>query len=69
MRERAEEMMQDDGLLTVEQVAGLLQVPRTWVYKHIHKRAICRLPHIKLGKYVRFREREVLDFVERLRRV
>ncbi len=61
--------MQPEKLLTVDQVSEILQVPPTWVYKHTKRRAAERLPHIKLGKYIRFRESEIISFLERLRRV
>ena len=44
-------------LLTVEEVAALLKVSRSWVYEHTRSRGMPqaeRLPHIKIGKYVRF---------------
>ena len=44
-------------LLTVEDVATLLKVSKSWVYEHTRSRGIPRserLPHIKIGKYVRF---------------
>lgn len=44
-------------LLTVEDVAGLLKVSKSWVYEHTRTRGRPRseqLPHIKMGKYVRF---------------
>jgi len=52
-----------DELLTVEELATLLKVPRSWVYEHTRKRGAERLPHIKLGKYVRFVESEVRAFL------
>lgn len=61
--------MQSERLLTVEQVSEILQVPPTWIYKHTKRRAPNRLPHVKLGKYVRFRESEIISFIERSRRV
>src|SRR5207249_10984846 len=51
-----------DELLTVEEVAQLLKVSRSWVYEHTRLRGTPRserLPHIKLGKYVRFRSEEL----------
>lgn len=54
-------------LLTAEEVAELLRVPRSWVYKRARQRGLQQLPHIKLGKYVRFEERAVLQFLERQR--
>jgi excisionase family DNA binding protein len=41
-------------LMTVEDLAVLLNVTPSWVYEH--KRDI---PHIKLGKYLRFPRAEI----------
>ena len=38
-------------LLTVQQVAELLQVPVSWVYGRMRKRSLERLPAYRLGKY------------------
>ena len=46
---------QDNHLLTVREVADLLQVPRSWVYGRMRKRSLERLPAYRLGKYWRFR--------------
>jgi excisionase family DNA binding protein len=54
-----------DELLTVEEVASLLKVPKSWIYEHTRKRGAERLPHVKLGKYLRFFESEVRDFLKR----
>jgi excisionase family DNA binding protein len=53
----------NEQLLTVEQVAELLQVPRSWVYKHLHE-----IPYIKLGKYVRFEASDVDSLLQALRK-
>jgi excisionase family DNA binding protein len=55
-------------LLTVHEVAELLKVPVSWVYEHTRQRGIRRLPHLKLGKYVRFKLSDVARFLEDLRR-
>jgi excisionase family DNA binding protein len=55
------------ALLTVQQVAELLQVPVSWVYERVRKRSLERLPGYRLGKYWRFREAEVLTWIERQR--
>ena len=56
-----------DELLTVDEVATLLKVPRSWVYEHARSpgtpRSEC-LPHIKLGKYLRFDARAVHAFLK-----
>ena len=51
-------------LLTVKEVAELLRVPVSWVYERTRKRSLDRLPGIRLGKYWRFRQAEVLAWVE-----
>ena len=55
---------EQDQLLTVHEVAGLLHVPVSWVYGRMRKRSQERLPAYRLGKYWRFREAEVLAWVE-----
>jgi len=55
-------------LLTVEDVAALLKVSKSWVYEHTRSRGVAqaeRLPHIKVGKYLRFDVRAVRGFIEK----
>ena len=55
-------------LLTVDEVAALLKVSRSWVYEHTRSRGTPRserLPHMKVGKYVRFDARAVRAFLEK----
>ncbi|MGH9709428.1 MAG: helix-turn-helix domain-containing protein, partial [Candidatus Acidiferrales bacterium] len=54
-------------LLTVQQVAELLQVPASWVYGRLRKRSLERLPGYRLGKYWRFDREEVLAWVSERR--
>ena len=54
----------DSELLTVEEVAALLRVPKSWVYERCLQTAAHPLPHIKLGKYVRFRKQDILEYLE-----
>ncbi|MHB8616519.1 MAG: helix-turn-helix domain-containing protein [Candidatus Acidiferrales bacterium] len=58
----------ENHLLTVHDVADLLQVPVSWVYGRTRKRSLERLPGCRLGKYWRFREDEVLAWVDSQRR-
>ncbi len=60
--------IEPERLLTVRDVAELLSVPRTWIYERTRQRGINRLPHLKMGKYVRFRLRDVQAHLETLRR-
>ena len=64
--------MSDNGngiprLLTVEDVSDLFQLPRSWVYERTRRRGIERLPHLKLGKYLRFEEKAVQEYLDRQR--
>jgi excisionase family DNA binding protein len=55
-------------LLTVDDVAKLLKVSRSWVYEHTRSRGTPRtdrLPYIKIGKYKRFDSRSVREFLLR----
>ena len=55
-------------LLTVDDVAALLKVSKSWVYEHTRSRSAPRterLPHVKIGKYVRFDPRLVRAFIDR----
>jgi excisionase family DNA binding protein len=55
-------------LLTVEDVAVLLKVSKNWVYEHTRSRDTPRserLPHLKIGKYLRFDARAVRAFLEK----
>ena len=57
-----------DELLTVEEVAALLKVSPSWVYEHTRSRGTPRserLPHVKIGKYVRFEARALRAFIEK----
>jgi excisionase family DNA binding protein len=77
-------LLQDDGhqgrdrdgdpyaLLTVDDVAALLKVSKSWVYEHTRVRGVPRaerLPHLKIGKYVRFEPHAVRAFIHRKCRV
>ena len=55
------------SLLTVEEVAALLNVPPSWVYDRTRLRTKERIPGFRLGKYWRFREADVLAWLERQR--
>ena len=57
-----------EALLTVREVAELLKVPVSWVYERTRRRGIERLPHIKIGKYLRFHLHEIESYLETLRR-
>jgi excisionase family DNA binding protein len=43
---------EDDPLLTAGEVASLMRVTTAWVYAESRRNT---LPHVRLGRYVRFR--------------
>jgi predicted DNA-binding transcriptional regulator AlpA len=57
--------MTSEELLTVADVAKILKVPVSWVYDRTRKRGVERLPHLKLGKYLRFQLPEILQWLDR----
>jgi excisionase family DNA binding protein len=65
--QRSPEAAFDDDLLTVAEVARLLKVPSSWVYERTRRRGNDRLPHFKLGKYLRFSEREIVAWLQKIR--
>jgi excisionase family DNA binding protein len=52
-----------DRLLTVDEVAELLHVAPSWVRSSAREGAI---PAVRLGRWLRFRRRSVLEWVEGL---
>ena len=55
-------------LLTIHEVADLLQVPISWVYEHTGYRSANRIPGIRLGKYWRFERADVEAWIDANRR-
>jgi excisionase family DNA binding protein len=49
-----------DRLLTAADVAELLSVPVSWVREHTRSG---RIPHVQLGRYVRYREETVVSWI------
>jgi excisionase family DNA binding protein len=53
-----------DRLLTADEVAEFLNVPTTWVRSETRAE---RMPHVKLGKYRRYRLDDVVAWLENKR--
>ena len=51
------------SLLTAEQVAQILGVPKTWVYEQSRRG---RIPTVTLGRYRRYRKEAIARWVETL---
>jgi len=50
-------------LLTAEEVAALLRVTPAWVYSETRGH---RIPHIRLGRYVRYRREAIFAWMDEL---
>lgn len=55
---------EDDTLFSVDSLAGYLQVSPQWVYERVHLK---ELPHIKMGKFPRFRKNEIDHWLNSLK--
>jgi excisionase family DNA binding protein len=53
-------------LLTVSEIAAALKVPVSWVYERTRRSGTEQIPHIKLGKYLRFRWSAVRQWLDAL---
>jgi excisionase family DNA binding protein len=51
--------------LTIQEAAELLRVPVSWLYERTRTNTV---PHVKLGKYLRFDRDELTAWVDELRR-
>lgn len=56
----------EDELLTVSEMASALKVPISWVYERTRRSGADRIPHLKLGKYLRFRWSAVRAWLDSL---
>jgi excisionase family DNA binding protein len=56
-----------EKLLTVEEVAKILNVSVAWVYDHADRKRP-QVPSVRLGKAVRFRPEDVEQFIREMTR-
>jgi excisionase family DNA binding protein len=52
-------------LLSVDELAESLRVPKSWVYSRSRETGPDAIPRIKVGKYVRFELDKVLDWLKK----
>ena len=57
--------MQDEPLMTVEELAQGLRVKKSWIYGKTRETGPEAIPRIKVGKYIRFRKSEVMAWLEK----
>lgn len=54
-----------EDILTVEELAGKLKVFKSWIYARTRETGPGTIPRIKVGKYIRFVESEVMDWLKK----
>lgn len=52
-----------DRFFTVRQLSEMLSVPVSWIYDRTRQDGPERLPHYKVGKYIRFAEGEIAEYL------
>lgn len=50
-----------DAILSPDQLAALLGVPKGWIYERV---SLGEIPHFKAGKYLRFRRSAIEKWIE-----
>lgn len=50
-------------LLTIDEMADRLKVKRSWLYSRTRKMGEGSMPRVRIGKFLRFRESEVLAWI------
>ena len=53
-----------NNLLTVDELAQELRVPKSWIYSKSRETDSDAIPRIKVGKYLRFRLDDVMNWLE-----
>ena len=51
-------------LLTVPELAEKLKVTSSWVYSHVREKGEGRIPIVRVGKYIRFNEADVIEWLK-----
>ncbi len=54
----------NQNLLTVDELAKFLKVPKSWVYSRTRKTGPDSIPRIKVGKYIRFEIDKVMEWLK-----
>jgi excisionase family DNA binding protein len=54
----------NDQFIDVKELAKELSVPVSWVYSRTRQKGSDTIPHLRVGKYRRFKLSEVLDWLK-----
>jgi excisionase family DNA binding protein len=55
----------NDDFKTINELSEILKVPKSWLYSKTRERSTGAIPKLKVGKYIRFRLPEVIEWLER----
>lgn len=58
----------NEELLTINELANILKVPKGWIYQRTRERSPSGLPFFKIGKYLRFSLSDVQAWLHEQRR-
>ena len=53
----------NQNLLTVEEMAESLRVPKSWIYSRTREKGPDAIPRLRVGKYLRFNSTEVMKWI------
>ena len=54
----------NQDLLTVSELAEVLRTPVSWVYSRTREKGPRAIPIVRVGKYIRFRLDDVMDWLK-----
>lgn len=57
------ETVKEPELLTIEEMATFMRVPKFWIYMRTRKGQE-GIPHVKFGRHLRFKKEVVMKFFE-----
>ena len=55
----------NQNFLTIDEMAETLKVPKSWLYSRTREKGSGTIPRIKVGKYIRFRLDDVMNWIEK----
>jgi len=63
----AREVIESIDIIDAQELATRLKLPKSWIMEGTRSRAVDPIPHLKFGRYVRFKwgSRELTQWLER----
>ena len=55
----------NQDFLTIDEMAKKLKVHKSWLYSRTREKGPDAIPRLKVGKYLRFVEEEVMDWLRK----